>query len=178
MRALYRLAPLGAIKSDPSDPSDPSDLYLPETPNELIQLLDSIRPNILDSRKGASVPATSNKPCSRGGIMIRKALMVVALAVVASISTASVSHAQQAQQAYGKSWGGAASNRDYARFYHYPYVYYPQNFYGSEYYRSSDSMYHRYAPEAQIPVYNRHWYNEYPTNRRYHWGHHFILDVF
>ncbi|MFM2011872.1 MAG: hypothetical protein RLZZ396_656, partial [Planctomycetota bacterium] len=133
MRALYRLAPLGAIKSDPSDPSDPSDLsdlYLPETPNELIQLLDSIRPNILDSRKGASVPATSNKPCSRGGIMIRKALMVVALAVVASISTASVSHAQQAQQAYGKTWGGAASNRDYARFYHYPYVYYPQNFYG------------------------------------------------
>ncbi|MFN9508322.1 MAG: hypothetical protein ACK6AO_04890, partial [Planctomycetota bacterium] len=94
MRALYRLAPLGAIKSDPSDPSDLSDLYLPETPNELIQLLDSIRPNILDSRKGASVPATSNKPCSRGGIMIRKALMVVALAVVASISTASVSHAQ------------------------------------------------------------------------------------
>ncbi|MFM8261124.1 MAG: calmodulin-binding protein [Pirellula sp.] len=78
----------------------------------------------------------------------------------------------------GRSWGGAASNRDYSRFYHYPYVYYPQNFYGSEYYRSSDSMYYRYAPEAQIPVYNRHWYNEYPTNRRYHWGHHFILDVF
>jgi hypothetical protein len=110
--------------------------------------------------------------------MIRKALLVVALALVASISTASVTHAQQSQQAYGRTWGGAASNRDYARFNHYPYVYYPQNFYGADYYKSSDSLYHRYAPEVQIPVYNRHWYNEYPTNRRYHWGHHYILDVF
>ena len=137
------------------------------TPIKLIQLLDPIGPKNLVSRMG-----------SRGGIMIRKALMVVALALVAGISTASVSHAQQAQQAYGRSWGGAASNRDYSRFYHYPYVYYPQNFYGSEYYRSSDNMYHRYAPESQIPVYNRHWHNEYPNDRRYHWGHHFILDVF
>lgn len=80
--------------------------------------------------------------------------------------------------AYGRVWGGAQSNRDCSRFYHYPYVYYPQNFRGDDYYRSSDSMYNRYPPEMQIPVYNRHWHNYYPSNRRYHWGHQFILDVF
>ena len=78
---------------------------------------------------------------------------------------------------YGPMWA-PTSNRDCSRFYHYPYVYYPQNFRGNEYYRSSDSMYHRYPPEMQIPVYNRHWHNYYPNQRRYHWGHHFILDVF
>ena len=80
--------------------------------------------------------------------------------------------------AYGRVWGGAQSARDCARFNHYPYVYYPQNFMGDEYFRSSDSMYYRYPAEMQIPVYNRHWHNYYPSNRRYHWGHHFILDVF
>ncbi len=80
--------------------------------------------------------------------------------------------------AFGQVWGGAQSSRDCSRFYHYPYVYYPQNFMGDEYFRSSDSMYYRYPPEMQIPVYNRHWHNYYPSNRRYHWGHHFILDVF
>ena len=57
-------------------------------------------------------------------------------------------------------------------------MYYPQNFRGNEYYRSSDSMYYRYPPEMQIPVYNRHWHNYYPNPRRYHWGHHFLTDVF
>ncbi len=80
--------------------------------------------------------------------------------------------------AYGQTWGGSASDRDCSRFMHYPYVFYPQNYRGSEYYRSSDSMYNRYPPEMQIPVYNRHWQNFYPSSRRYHWGHHFILDVF
>ncbi len=80
--------------------------------------------------------------------------------------------------AYGRSWGGAASNRDCSRFYHYPYVFYPQNFRGSEYYQSSDSLYNRYPPEMQIPVYNRQWHNYYPSPRRYHWGHHFLTDVF
>ncbi len=80
--------------------------------------------------------------------------------------------------AYGASWGGAAGARDCNRFYHYPYVYYPQNFYGSEYYRSSDSMYYRYPAEMQIPVYNKKWYNEYPSQKRYHSGHHFLTDVF
>lgn len=83
-----------------------------------------------------------------------------------------------AGNAYGQYWGGAAGARDCNRFYHYPYVYYPQNFYGSEYYRSSDSMYYRYPAEMQIPVYNRGWHNEYPSQRRYHWGHHFLTDVF
>jgi hypothetical protein len=78
---------------------------------------------------------------------------------------------------YGPMWP-ATGNRDCSRFYHYPYVFYPQNFYGSEYYRSSDSMYYRYPAEMQIPVYNRQWHNEYPSERRYHWGHHFLLDVF
>ena len=43
--------------------------------------------------------------------------------------------------AYGANWGAAPGARDCNRFYHYPYVYYPQNFYGSEYYRSSNSLY-------------------------------------
>jgi hypothetical protein len=81
-------------------------------------------------------------------------------------------------RAFGRSWGGAASNRDCSRFYHYPYVFYPQNFRGSEYYQSSDSLYYRYPPEMQIPVYNRQWHNYYPSPRRYHWGHHFLTDVF
>ncbi len=85
---------------------------------------------------------------------------------------------QPQAMAYGRVWGGGASNRDCARFNHYPYVYYPQNFRSSEYYRSSNSMYNRYPPEMQIPVYNRHWHNYYPSPRRYHAGHQFILDVF
>ncbi len=80
--------------------------------------------------------------------------------------------------AYGQAWGGAASNRDSSRFYHYPYVFYPQNFQGEDFYKSSDSMYYRYRPEVQIPVYNRHWHNFYPSPRRYHMGHHFLTDVF
>ncbi|MCA9192856.1 MAG: hypothetical protein KDB03_13865 [Planctomycetales bacterium] len=80
--------------------------------------------------------------------------------------------------AFGQAWGSANGSRDCNRFLHYPYVYYPQNFRGSEYYRSSDSMYYRYPPEMQIPVYNKKWQNYYPSDRRYHWGHHFILDVF
>lgn len=109
--------------------------------------------------------------------MLRRAILIAAITVVAGLSTASISQAQQSN-AYGRTWGGGASSRDYNRFQHYPYVYYPQNFYGSEYYRSSDSLYHRYPPEMQIPVYNRKWHNYYPSNRPYHWGHHFILDVF
>lgn len=86
--------------------------------------------------------------------------------------------AQADQQAYGRSWGGGNSSINWSRFYHYPYVYYPQNFWGPEYYSSSDSLYHRYPPEMQIPVYNKKWYNAYPRHRRFHSGHHFILDAF
>jgi hypothetical protein len=109
--------------------------------------------------------------------MVRKALLVAALAIVAGLASSNETQAQQ-QQAYGQAWGGAAGNRDYQRFNHYPYVYYPQNFYGNEYFKSSDSLYYRYPAEMQIPVYNRKWYNYYPTNQRYHWGHQFLTDVF
>ena len=98
----------------------------------------------------------------------------------------------QAQQAYGKQWGGTYTTRDWERFYHYPYVFYPQNFWAGEYYRSSENLYYRYPPEMRIPVYNRQWHNYYPASRsylngrsfhaiqgpRYHSGHHFLLDVF
>jgi hypothetical protein len=109
--------------------------------------------------------------------MLRRAFLVAVISIVAGLLTASSSQAQQSM-AYGRTWGGASSSRDYNRFQHYPYVYYPQNFYGNEYFRSSDSLYYRYAPEMQIPVYNRKWHNYYPSQRPYHWGHHFILDVF
>jgi hypothetical protein len=112
-----------------------------------------------------------------GSVMVRKALLVAALAIVAGLASSNETQAQQAQ-AYGQAWGGAASNRDYQRFNHYPYVYYPQNFYGNDYYKSSDSLYYRYPAEMQIPVYNRKWYNYYPSNQRYHWGHQFLTDVF
>jgi hypothetical protein len=39
-------------------------------------------------------------------------------------------------------------------------------------------MYHRYPAEMRIPVYNKKWFNYYPEHRRFHYGHHFILDVF
>lgn len=78
---------------------------------------------------------------------------------------------------YGAA-GSQYNMQDWDRLYHYPYVYYPQNFYGNEYMRSAESMYYRYPKEMRTPVYNRAWQNYYPQDRRYHWGHHFILDVF
>lgn len=108
-----------------------------------------------------------------------KAQMASYTANYASGASASGGFMQTPQaMAYGQTWGGTGGSRDCDRFYHYPYVFYPQNYRGSEYYQSSDSMYNRYPPEMQIPVYNRHWQNFYPSSRRYHWGHHFILDVF
>lgn len=107
--------------------------------------------------------------------MIRKS---AAAAVVAAVLVSAGAHRAEAQQAYGRQWGATYAQTDWQRFYHYPYVYYPQNFWGSEYYRSADSLYHRYPPEMRIPVYNRRWHNYYPAGRRYHAGHHFILDVF
>ena len=112
-----------------------------------------------------------------GGIfMIHRTLFVLLLAAVAL--TAFSPDEAQAQQAYGRQWGASYNTQDWNRLYHYPYVYYPQNFWGSEYYRSSEDMYFRYPPEMRIPVYNRQWHNYYPQARRYHQGHHFMLDVF
>ena len=87
-------------------------------------------------------------------------------------------NACQAQEAYGRMWGRTYNTQDWERFYHYPYVYYPQNFWSSDYFRSSEDLYHRYPTEMRIPVYNNAWHNYYPEPRRYHRGHHFILDVF
>jgi hypothetical protein len=71
-----------------------------------------------------------------------------------------------------------AQHPDWDRFYHYPYIYYAQNYWGPDYYQSSNDLYHRYPPHMRIPVYNKGWYNFYPTDRKYHRGHHFIMDVF
>jgi hypothetical protein len=109
--------------------------------------------------------------------MFQKILLGSLLAVGLCALTSSQANAQD-PYAYGRVPGGHTGGRDYQRFYHYPYVYYPQNFYGNEYYRSSNSLYYRYPAEMQIPVYNRKWHNEYPSSRRYHWGHHFLTDVF
>jgi hypothetical protein len=108
--------------------------------------------------------------------MIRRIFFAVsAVMLLAVLSPAPSAHAQQA---YGRSWGNSYNKTDWERFYHYPYVYYPQNFWGSEYYRSADSLYYRYPAEMRIPVYNRHWYNEFPSPRPYHSGSHFVLDIF
>ena len=103
---------------------------------------------------------------------------ILMAAAIVLASTAVAPRASAETRAYGQSWGGAPTMRDWNRFYHYPYVYYPQNFYGADYYKSADSLYHRYPPEMRIPVYNKRWHNYYPSNRRYHKGHHFMLDVF
>ena len=68
---------------------------------------------------------------------------------------------------------GQPSN--WQRFYNYPYVYYPHNFQPPQEY---NHLYYRYPQARQIPVYNKDWYNFYPTERPYHTGHHFILDIF
>lgn len=107
--------------------------------------------------------------------MIRRILLTLTCLTALS---AVAGTAQAEPRAYGRVWGGAYNNHDWERFYHYPYVWYPQNFYGNEYYRSSNDLYHRYPQEMRVPVYNTKWHNYYPEGRRYHYGHHFNLDVF
>ena len=70
---------------------------------------------------------------------------------------------------------GQGQPTDWNRFYYYPYVYYPHSFQRP---RSFNHMYYRYGPSQRIPVYNENWYNFYPTDKPYHSGHHFVLDVF
>ncbi len=119
--------------------------------------------------------------------MIRRLLLVAACSFAAAVICQTQSaHGQVPMgqtplpqaSAQGANWGGQYASRNMDRFYHYPYVTYPQNYWGNSYYRSADSMYYRYPPEMRIPVYNKHWQNYYPTPRRYHWGHHFLTDVF
>jgi len=92
---------------------------------------------------------------------------LVALVVLAAAAEIIPNQAQAA---------GRGQPTDWQRFYHYPYIYYPQNFQRSR--GSYDSLYYRYPANQRIPVYNRSWYNFYPTERPYHSGHHYILDVF
>jgi hypothetical protein len=113
---------------------------------------------------------------TQGDTMLRRTYLAVAAFTL--LATAGAADQAEAQQAYGRAWGSTYNTMDWDRFYHYPYVYYPQNFWGNEYYRSADSLYFRYPPEMRIPVYNRHWFNYYPSPRPYHRGHHFVLDVF
>ena len=108
--------------------------------------------------------------------MLRRILFAVCLG--AGFTAFGPAESTQAQQAYGQTWSSTYTTQEWNRFYHYPYVYYPQNFYGNDYYKSADSLYYRYPPEMRIPVYNRHWFNEYPSPRPFHQGHQFILDVF
>ena len=108
--------------------------------------------------------------------MIRRMSLLILL--LAAGLTLSVSANCQAQQAFGRSWNAERPVYDWDRFYHYPYLYYPQNFWTDQYYRSSNSLYYRYPPEMRVPVYNKKWYNYYPSCRLYHEGHHFQLDVF
>ena len=61
------------------------------------------------------------------------------------------------------------------RFYNYPYVYYPHNF--QKIPESYDHLYYKYPTEKRIPVYRSDWYNFYPSDKPYHWGHHYILDT-
>ncbi len=109
--------------------------------------------------------------------MIRRTILALSCAA-ALASTLLTSKASAVDYAYGRQWGNTYGTQDWDRFYHYPFVYYPQNFWGSEYYRSSDSLYYRYPPEMQVPVYNTGWHNFYPKGDKYHFGSHFILDTF
>lgn len=103
---------------------------------------------------------------------------VIAILLATGLALFAAPEEANAQRAFGRGWGNTYRTQDWERYYHYPYVYYPQNFWSSEYYRSSDNMYFRYPPEMRIPVYNTKWHNPYPEGRKYHSGHHFILDTF
>ena len=106
--------------------------------------------------------------------MLKRTVLLIAVGMLLALT----SRAWAQGPAYGHAWGGVSRSVDYDRFYHYPYIFYPQNFWAPSYFRSADHLYWRYPPEMQIPVYNRQWFNYYPEPRRYHRGHHFILDTF
>jgi hypothetical protein len=111
-----------------------------------------------------------------GHSMIRRTLL--ALAAATALSAVFSAGEAQAQEAFGRQWSSSYSTQDWNRFYHYPYVFYPQNYWSADYYRSAESLYFRYPPEMRVPVYNNKWQNYYPQERRYHWGSHFMTDVF
>jgi hypothetical protein len=96
--------------------------------------------------------------------MLKRILLVVIIAAVAAIACPDRAAAAPPGQP-----------SDWQRFYHYPYVYYPHSFQKP---RVNNSLYYKYQPSQRIPVYNRNWYNFYPSEKPYHSGHHYILDVF
>ena len=98
---------------------------------------------------------------------MRVRVWITALILAVGIVSVYISESQAAGQGQPTDWN---------RFYYYPYVYYPQNFRRQR--GSYDHMYYRYSPGQRIPVYNKSWYNFYPTEKPYHKGHHFLLDVF
>jgi hypothetical protein len=100
--------------------------------------------------------------------MLRRAIGT-GLLICAAIAAASALEPGEARAA------GRGQPTDWQRFYNYPYIYYPHNF---EQLQSYDSLYYRYPPNRRIPVYNKDWYNAYPSPRPYYRGHHFYLDVF
>lgn len=96
--------------------------------------------------------------------MLKRMILIFVVAVAAFAGSARTVEAAPPGQA-----------ADWQRFYSYPYVYYPHSFQQPQQY---DHMYHRYSPGMQIPVYNRSWYNFYPSEKPYHKGHHFLMDIF
>ena len=101
--------------------------------------------------------------------MLSRALVASFVAVVALVAVVSMAPTEVQAARPGQP-------DDWQRFYYYPYVYYPHNFQKKQ--PSSDSLYYRYPASRRIPVYNKNWYNFYPSDRPYHSGHHFIIDVF
>ena len=94
------------------------------------------------------------------------ATLIVTVTLVAAVALSS----PESQAA------GRGQPTDWQRFYYYPYVYYPHNYQRPQ--GSFDHLYYRYPPNMRIPVYNKSWYNAYPSKRPYHSGAHFMLDVF
>lgn len=88
-------------------------------------------------------------------------------AVVLAVSFCGATSVEAAPPGQPTNWG---------RFYHYPYVYYPHNYQPAQ--QSNDHLYYRYPQSRQIPVYNKDWYNFYPSKKPYHSGSHFALDTF
>ena len=99
-----------------------------------------------------------------------KRIKIASLTLFIAIIGMGILQSQEANAANGKG-----QPTDWGRFYHYPYVYYPHNFQQPVEY---DHMYYKYPQERRIPVYNKGWYNFYPSPRPYHSGHHYIMDVF
>ena len=132
------------------------------------------------SESGVVANSARNKlqSISKGVSKMRRLIWSLVCFAVLYVGLSAQQPAQAQERAYGQVWGQAYGPRDWERFYHYPYVFYPQNYRGNEYYRSRQSMYHRYPPEMRVPVYNKQWHNYYPSGQRYHWGHQFQLDVF